>query len=71
MLRFAELEQRRRIETTLQQPGLLPLYIIQAQMFVRGFGRHSSLRGTVEKAQLQQVRLDNIHNRVRFLADSG
>src|SRR5690554_6765308 len=42
-----------------------------AKMFVREPGRHPASRGPVEKADLEQVRLDDLFDRVFFFVDGG
>ena len=40
-------------------------------MLVCGFGRDASLRRAVQKAELQEVWLDHVHDRVLLFADGG
>ena len=50
---------------------LAGLRVRLAQVLVGPPGRHPAARRAVEEAELQQVRLDHIHDRVRLLAQRG
>ena len=56
----------------LKQSRLLAIFGIgEAQMRIRQTRGGPALRGTVDKAKLQEIRLNHIHDRVSFFADRG
>src|SRR4030042_2577568 len=58
----------------LQKAGLVWFTFIrvcQSQVFIGEAGCHPAPRGTFQKAQLQQIGLIDIHDSIRFLADSS
>ena len=56
----------------LEQPALLRLLrVVDVKVIIRVARRHASSRRPVEKAELKQVGLDDVHDRVRLFADRG